>query len=245
MSSKPRPRPADARANGLPSVAPARFRAPVAAAAPSARRAPRARPRARRRGPRAAGRPPRRSGGPDNRPPGAARAKENERGRARGRLPPGEEAGARPPKTCESKRLPATDISALASMKNVAKCDTWCELQNPANHRIFERKLRPRPSGRGHACLGVTPPVAPRHPVPRRNAGLAGAARMRRLAGRERPRARAAGRSAGPLRGARRGEWWDVIVAEAVAREGERGTPTRDRVRSHRDPRSGGTTRRV
>ncbi|CAL9118621.1 unnamed protein product [Musa acuminata var. zebrina] len=28
-------------------------------------------------------------------------------------------------------RLSATDISALASMKNVAKCDTWCELQNP------------------------------------------------------------------------------------------------------------------
>ncbi|CAA6655161.1 unnamed protein product [Spirodela intermedia] len=44
-------------------------------------------------------------------------------------------------------------------MKNAAKCDTWCELQNPANHRIFERKLRPRPSGRGHACLGVTPPA--------------------------------------------------------------------------------------
>ncbi|CAF2086644.1 unnamed protein product [Brassica napus] len=41
-------------------------------------------------------------------------------------------------------------------MKNVAKCDTWCELQNPVNHRVFERKLRPKPSGRGHACLGVT-----------------------------------------------------------------------------------------
>ena len=58
-------------------------------------------------------------------------------------------------------RLSATDISALASMKNVAKCGTWCELQNPANHRVFERKLRPRPSGRGHACLGVTPSDAP------------------------------------------------------------------------------------
>ena len=46
-------------------------------------------------------------------------------------------------------RLSATDISALASMKNVAKCDTWCELQNPANHRVFERKLRPRPSAEG------------------------------------------------------------------------------------------------
>ncbi|WZY99610.1 hypothetical protein YC2023_071939 [Brassica napus] len=50
------------------------------------------------------------------------------------------------------------DISALASMKNVAKCDTWCELQNPVNHRVFERKLRPKPSGRGHVCLGVTNP---------------------------------------------------------------------------------------
>ena len=47
----------------------------------------------------------------------------------------------------KSTRLSATDISALASMKNVAKCDTWCELQNPANHRVFERKLRPRPFG--------------------------------------------------------------------------------------------------
>lgn len=70
-----------------------------------------------------------------------------------------------------SKRLSATDISALASMKNVAKCDTWCELQNPVNHRVFERKLRPKPSGRGHACLGVTrrcPP--PRIPRERRGA---------------------------------------------------------------------------
>ncbi|WZZ14877.1 hypothetical protein YC2023_107966 [Brassica napus] len=40
-----------------------------------------------------------------------------------------------------------------SSMKNVAKCDTWCELQNPVNHRVFERKLRPKPSGRGHVCL--------------------------------------------------------------------------------------------
>ncbi|CAN7111076.1 unnamed protein product [Brassica rapa subsp. narinosa] len=48
------------------------------------------------------------------------------------------------------------DISALTSMKNVAKCDTWCELQNPVNHRVFERKLHPKPSGRGHVCLGVT-----------------------------------------------------------------------------------------
>ncbi|KAI3493144.1 hypothetical protein L1887_42199 [Cichorium endivia] len=28
---------------------------------------------------------------------------------------------------------------------------------------VFERKLRPKPSGRGHACLGVTHRVAPNH----------------------------------------------------------------------------------
>ncbi|CAL8155665.1 unnamed protein product [Prunus armeniaca] len=55
-----------------------------------------------------------------------------------------------------SKRLSAMDILALALMKNVAKCDTWCELQNPVNHRVFKRKLRPKPLGRGHACLGIT-----------------------------------------------------------------------------------------
>ncbi|WZZ15139.1 hypothetical protein YC2023_108228 [Brassica napus] len=48
------------------------------------------------------------------------------------------------------------NILALALMKNVEKCDTWCELHNPVNHRVFERKLRPKPSGRGHVCLGVT-----------------------------------------------------------------------------------------
>ncbi|CAN1769299.1 hypothetical protein LINPERHAP1_LOCUS11149 [Linum perenne] len=32
-------------------------------------------------------------------------------------------------------------------MKNVAKCDTWCELQNLVNHRVFERKLRLKPFG--------------------------------------------------------------------------------------------------
>ncbi|KAI3672283.1 hypothetical protein L2E82_52877 [Cichorium intybus] len=38
--------------------------------------------------------------------------------------------------------------------------------KNPVNHRVFERKLRPKPSGRGHACLGVTHRVAPTmHPL--------------------------------------------------------------------------------
>ncbi|KAM7460465.1 hypothetical protein LguiB_036179 [Lonicera macranthoides] len=72
------------------------------------------------------------------------------------------------------KRLSATDISALASMKNVAKCDTWCELQNPVNHRVFERKLRPKPLGRGHVCLGVTHRVAPPTPLPTRVASGGG-----------------------------------------------------------------------
>ncbi|CAF2372809.1 unnamed protein product, partial [Brassica napus] len=47
-----------------------------------------------------------------------------------------------------------------------AKCDTWCELQNPVNHRVFERKLRPKPSGRGHACLGKRPSATDRAQVP-------------------------------------------------------------------------------
>ena len=31
------------------------------------------------------------------------------------------------------------DILVLTSMKNAAKCDTQCELQNSASHQIFER----------------------------------------------------------------------------------------------------------
>ncbi|KAH7661185.1 hypothetical protein IHE45_15G046800 [Dioscorea alata] len=41
-------------------------------------------------------------------------------------------------------------------MKNVEKCDTWCELQNPVNHRVFEHKLHPSPPGQGHACQDIT-----------------------------------------------------------------------------------------
>lgn len=77
------------------------------------------------------------------------------------------------------------DISALASMKNVAKCDTWCELQDPANHRVFERKLRPEPSGRGHVCLGVThrcPPHTTPHAGSLRRQGHTLASRAHRRA---------------------------------------------------------------
>ena len=34
------------------------------------------------------------------------------------------------------------DILVPIPMKNAAKCDTQCELQNPASHQIFERKER-------------------------------------------------------------------------------------------------------
>ena len=36
------------------------------------------------------------------------------------------------------------DILVLATMKNAAKCDKQCELQNSVNHRNFERNLRSR-----------------------------------------------------------------------------------------------------
>ncbi|KAK4720332.1 hypothetical protein R3W88_010565 [Solanum pinnatisectum] len=49
-------------------------------------------------------------------------------------------------------------------MKNVAKCETWCKLQNPVNHRVFDHKLHLKPLGRGHVCLGVTHRVAPSTP---------------------------------------------------------------------------------
>ncbi|KAF3665740.1 hypothetical protein FXO38_09419 [Capsicum annuum] len=48
-------------------------------------------------------------------------------------------------------------------MKNVVKYDTWCELQNPVNHRVFERKLHPKTVCRGHVCVGITHRVAPLH----------------------------------------------------------------------------------
>uniref|UniRef100_M1BN45 rRNA intron-encoded homing endonuclease n=1 Tax=Solanum tuberosum TaxID=4113 RepID=M1BN45_SOLTU len=62
------------------------------------------------------------------------------------------------------KPVSAMDILALTSMKNILICDTWCELYNPVNHRVFERKLRPKPLGRGYVCLGVTHRVTSRTP---------------------------------------------------------------------------------
>uniref|UniRef100_A0A2N9IL11 Uncharacterized protein n=1 Tax=Fagus sylvatica TaxID=28930 RepID=A0A2N9IL11_FAGSY len=42
---------------------------------------------------------------------------------------------------------------------------------NPVNHRVFERKLRPTPFGRGHVCLGVTH-RCPQTPPPRKGRGI-------------------------------------------------------------------------
>ena len=33
------------------------------------------------------------------------------------------------------------DVLAPTTMKNAAKCDTSCELQNPVSHQNFERNL--------------------------------------------------------------------------------------------------------
>ncbi|CAD5171159.1 unnamed protein product [Musa acuminata subsp. malaccensis] len=40
-------------------------------------------------------------------------------------------------------------------MKNVAKCDTWCELQNPVNHRVFERKVAQGWIGLSYSKVGA------------------------------------------------------------------------------------------
>ena len=45
----------------------------------------------------------------------------------------------------ECKTLSAKDVLVPTTMKNAAKCDTSCELQNPVSHQNFERILH---------CLG-------------------------------------------------------------------------------------------
>ena len=122
-------------------------------------------------------------------------------------------------------------------MKNVAKCDTWCELQNPVNHRVFERKLRPKPLGRGHACLGVTHPSPPHTSLPLGRE----AERGRTLASRGRPSPRLAeNRSRGDVRHDER--WISHGSASRASRRLR--DPPRERPETlDRDPRSGGTTR--
>ncbi len=50
------------------------------------------------------------------------------------------------------KPLSATDVLAPTTMKNAAKCDTSCELQNLVSHQVFERNLR---SLVEHVCWSV------------------------------------------------------------------------------------------
>ncbi|WZZ71371.1 hypothetical protein YC2023_082741 [Brassica napus] len=57
----------------------------------------------------------------------------------------------------------STKQPAFANPETVFVRKQCCN--NPVNHRVFERKLRPKPSGRGHVCLGVTnrrPPILSR-----------------------------------------------------------------------------------
>ena len=51
-------------------------------------------------------------------------------------------------------RLSATDVLAPTTMKNAAKCDTSCELQNLVSHQNFERILHFRL--RGSMSVGVS-----------------------------------------------------------------------------------------
>ena len=41
-----------------------------------------------------------------------------------------------------SSKILQWDVLARVAMKNAAKCDTQCELQNSVNHQIFERNAR-------------------------------------------------------------------------------------------------------
>ena len=46
------------------------------------------------------------------------------------------------------------DILVPMTMKNAAKCDTQCELQNSLNHQIFERNPRSRLAYE-HVCFSI------------------------------------------------------------------------------------------
>ena len=46
--------------------------------------------------------------------------------------------------TTKNRKFSTMDVLVPIPMKNAAKCDKQCELQNSANHQIFERKWRQR-----------------------------------------------------------------------------------------------------
>jgi len=65
---------------------------------------------------------------------------------------------------------------APTTMKNAAKCDTSCDLQNPVNHQNFERILRFRDTP-GSMLVGVSvdttrPPLLFSYPGERMASGL-------------------------------------------------------------------------
>jgi hypothetical protein len=70
-------------------------------------------------------------------------------------------------------KLLTMDILVLATMKNAAKCDTQCELQNSVNHQNFERILRSEVFLR--ACLSQWHlPLSPSGFTPIKTRGLRG-----------------------------------------------------------------------
>ena len=53
------------------------------------------------------------------------------------------------------------DVLVRATMKDAAKCDKHCELQNSVNHQISERKWRCRfiPAARKFQCPEILPKI--------------------------------------------------------------------------------------
>lgn len=90
----------------------------------------------------------------------------DERGRRRvaflRRVPHSARAPRRPSPQPSSRDIVVEDASAQASMKSAASCETSCDTQDLANHRILER-LTPGAGGRGCASWGATlgPPPSP------------------------------------------------------------------------------------
>ena len=66
--------------------------------------------------------------------------------------------------------LSAMDVLAPTTMKNAAKCDTSCELQNPVSHQNFERNLH----FLGSMSVGVSVHTHP-------NLTVCGAGRLRKV----------------------------------------------------------------
>ena len=79
-------------------------------------------------------------------------------------------AGRAPLPPLNVVKLSATDVLAPPTMKNAAKCDTSCDLQNPVNHQNFERILRFRDIP-GSMLVGVSVNSTRLSPPPSRVGG--------------------------------------------------------------------------